>query len=467
MLRKLSLIFSFYVPRNLKDDPFVYRKALVLTYLHLFLLIIAAVLWAITNISGVNNIPHIGIGVSIGLILFYIYNRFGNLVVSGNLIALLWFCILAPTVPNTGGLHSDNLLWLVVSPLIPLLFANKLSGFIWLSIQLGFIYYLYVTTDEAALSALLLNTAKVYFLISYTSLFIVIFFVVVIFEFGQGLIIQLLHSQKELLEDQKAEIAEKNAALQRIEEKMKHTNAELENFAFAASHDLKEPLRMIGMYTQLLKRRMNTQIDPVNEEFMGYITDGVSRMQHLLDDLLQYSRLGRDHTDIKEVDINSILFVVIHNLMPVMNETKAEIITQDLPKIMASSTAMIQLFQNLIANAIKFRKKDSVPQISIKVKENTEGYLFSIKDNGIGIKKEYTNRVFNIFERLNTRQDYEGSGIGLATCKKIVENMSGRIWVRSIEGEGSTFYILFPKPKEGVTKQIIKSSAILEAKAFV
>ncbi|NJN33686.1 MAG: GHKL domain-containing protein [Saprospiraceae bacterium] len=223
---------------------------------------------------------------------------------------------------------------------------------------------------------------------------------------------------------------------------------------------------MIGMYTQLLKKRMNTQLEPTNQEFMGYITEGVSRMQHLLDDLLHYSRLGKDHADIKEVDLNNIIFVVIHNLMPVMNETKAEITTQNLPKIMASSTAMIQVFQNLVANAIKFRKKDSVPQIIIKFKENTEGYLFSIKDNGIGIKKEYAQRVFNIFERLNARQDYEGSGIGLATCKKIVENMSGRIWVRSIEGEGSTFYILFPKPKVGHRKPTKISNTKLLVDAF-
>ena len=254
-----------------------------------------------------------------------------------------------------------------------------------------------------------------------------------------------LKKQKELFEAQKEEILKKNSDLKSIEEKLTYSNVELENFAYAASHDLKEPLRMIGMYTQLTQRKLAGKLDESTTEFMFYITDGVRRMQNLLEDLLQYSRLGKKDDGVKVIDLNNILYLVIHNIMATLKETKACIISEPLPLTMASNSEMVQLFQNLIINSIKFRRKDVQAEIFISSKEIDNFYQFSFKDNGIGIKEEYKEKVFNIFERLHSKSEYEGSGIGLATVKKIVKNAGGQIWLESNEGVGTTFYFMLPK----------------------
>ena len=270
----------------------------------------------------------------------------------------------------------------------------------------------------------------------------------------------MLNEKKILLEQQKLQISQKNDELELAHSELKlknielevtqakliYTNGELENFASAASHDLKEPLRMIGMYTGLSKKRMLTLQDKPTVEYMGYVTDGVDRMQRLLDDLLQYSRTGKKQEDNKEIDLNAVLFVVISNLVATMKDTHATIVINELPTIEGSTTEMIQLFQNLIANSIKFRKADVIPEIKITATDEGDNYLISLDDNGIGIKKEFHDRVFAIFERLHSRSEFEGSGIGLATCKKIVAGAGGKIWLDSTEGVGTTFYFTFPKP---------------------
>jgi light-regulated signal transduction histidine kinase (bacteriophytochrome) len=289
--------------------------------------------------------------------------------------------------------------------------------------------------------------ANSYYAFSYVFLFIAIFFIVNIFEAGQQLVIKQLSEQKRQLELQKQAIEEQALALRKIDAQLRATNAELENFAYAASHDLKEPLRMIGSYTQLVRRRMQPHLQGDTLEFMGYVTDGINRMQRLLDDLLNYSRLGREKHPERNIDLNNILFIVLHNMMVNMRETNAAIMASDLPKIVGSTTEMTQLFQNLIANSIKFRKKDAIetPLVEVYSEENDQETLLIFRDNGIGIAMEYHERVFNIFQRLHARGEYEGSGIGLATCKKIVQNLGGRIWLESEEGKGTTFYIAIPK----------------------
>ncbi len=444
-MKKLDLYVEHYIlPNNLQNDPYLYRKAKVLAYINLFLTLLS-VIFSIASVTimpenkDVMTLP----GVLLGLILLVIFKKRGSLILSGNLLATSYTLIVAPAVPLTGGLFSDNLLWLIVTPLIALLFANKRSGLVWLFALIVFTLILYLNEGNTANTIFFNN--KFYYLLSFSFLFLAIFCTVMIFENGQLLIIKMLHDQNNILEQQKHEINRKNKALEAVEEKLKETNSELENFAFAASHDLKEPLRMIGMYTQLTKKRLKGNLDPSAIEFMGYVTDGVSRMQILLDDLLLYSRLGKKEGDIKEVDLNNVLFVVIHNLMATMKDTEASIVANNLPIIKGSSTEMIQLFQNLIANSIKFRKKEVCPEIKVLLEEHDDAYQLCFEDNGIGIKKEYHEKVFNIFERLHTRNDYEGSGIGLATVKKIVHNAGGRIWLSSTEGVGTSFYFTIPK----------------------
>jgi signal transduction histidine kinase len=432
------------------------RKAKVLTYIHLliFFLIVITTLTTILFTPSNDAMPLLGAAAAI-VVLMYIFKKYGNLVVSGNLLAFSWVLVMAPIVPITGGLYSDNLLWLMVAPLIALLFANRFSGLFWMMVLEAFLYHIYKTEPvgiQARVETLRQFDHQYYF-ISYTLLTTVVFAVVTIFETGQKLIIHMLSEQKAILEQQKEELerqkqemARQAEELSKFEEKLLASNQELENFAYAASHDLKEPLRMIGMYTQLLKRRLRGKLDNNTEEFMFYITDGVSRMQRLLDDLLAYSRLNKqDQGDVKEVDLNDTVFIVVHNLTMSMKETNAAVLLNQLPALKASGTEMTQLFQNLIANSIKFRKKEETPIIQIMHAETSNQHTFMVIDNGIGIKKEYQERVFNLFERLHSRSEYEGSGIGLATCKKIINKLGGRIWATSTENVGTTFHFTIPK----------------------
>jgi signal transduction histidine kinase len=436
------------IPDSLKSDTYAYRKAKVLTYVHLTLVFLGSILWSMQqNILKDDPVP-LWICVFWGISLIVLFKKIANFVVAGNLIAAALATPIALFVPETGGLHSDNLLWLIISPLVALLFGNRKSGVVWLVLLLIFTTYLWQHDAEFQHTKLSPTVGNAdYYFISYFFLFAAIFFIVMIFESGQLLIIKMLQEQKAILKSQSEQINKKNRELQVIENRLNESMRELENFAFAASHDLKEPLRMIGMYTQLLKKRIGGQLEGSNAEFMGYVTDGVGRMQVLLDDLLKYSRLGKEEQDVRNVDLNNTLFIVVHNLTAAMKETDAAIIVTPLPTVLASSVEMTQLFQNLIANAVKFRRKDASPMIEIRVTDLSQTeYHFMVADNGIGIPEQHRDRVFNIFERLNSRTDYEGSGIGLATCKKIVQNAGGDIWLESTEGVGTTFFFTLPKP---------------------
>ena len=445
-MQKLTLLYRFFIPIELKDDPFVYRKAKVLTNVILFSISVGIVLQILAAIFVQSNPVPIYPAILACLFLLFLFKKTANIVLVSNLLSLFWALPLMSVIPETNGLYSDNLLWLFLAPLIVLLFANRRYGFMWLCVLLAYTYYLYLFHSQKNIAPFASASEPEYYLISYAFLFIAIFFVVVIFETGQLLTIRLLTQQKAILEEQAREIAHKNAELLAIEEQLRETNQDLENFAFAASHDLKEPLRMIGMYTQLTKKRLDSKLDDSSREFMGYVTDGVGRMQNLLDALLEYSRLGKNKNELKEIDLNDTLFMVIHNLMPRMNETNAAVITNPLPIVKATSFEMIQLFQNLIANSIKFRRAGIPPNIEIKVNETVTGdFIFTVADNGIGIPESHQERVFKIFERLHSRTDYEGSGIGLATCKKIIQSSGGKIWLESTEGVGTTFYFTLPK----------------------
>lgn len=436
-------IEKWFLSEKIMEDPILLRKGKVLTYIHFTLITIG---FAAYLFSQENQVIPLLPAIFCVLIFLAGFRIFGNLVMSGNLLSLLFFVILAPVVPQTGGLFSDNLLWLIFAPLIALLFANKISGGIWLGIISVFTFYIYYTSDITGLHQMAHFKNAFYYFQSYFFFFLTIYVIVRIFETGQSLIIKMLNEQKVLLEVQKAEISSKNDELEAAQIELKIKNGELENFAFAAAHDLKEPLRMIGMYTKLSQKRMNGHMDKATEEYYSYITGGVDRMQKLLEDLLQYSRMGKSKDDIKRVDLNNIIFVVIHNLLATMKDTEASITINQLPVVDATNVEMIQLFQNLIANSIKFRKPTTIPEIQINAAEEGESYVISLKDNGIGIKKEFQERVFAIFERAHARHEYEGSGIGLATCKKIVEGTGGKIWLNSTEGEGTTFFFTFPKP---------------------
>jgi light-regulated signal transduction histidine kinase (bacteriophytochrome) len=227
-------------------------------------------------------------------------------------------------------------------------------------------------------------------------------------------------------------------------QELEQSNAELEQFAYVASHDLQEPLRMVASFTQLLGKRYRGKLDQDADEFIGYAVDGANRMQHLINDLLAYSRVGTRGKTLVPTDCNMVFKQARDNLAKAVEETSTVIYQDPLPVVLGDEVQLLQVFQNLIANAIKFRGIDP-PRIQVTADRQGPEWVFAIRDNGIGIAPEHQERIFSVFQRLHHRAEYPGTGIGLAICKKIVERHGGRIWVKSQPGKGSTFYFSIPE----------------------
>jgi len=231
--------------------------------------------------------------------------------------------------------------------------------------------------------------------------------------------------------------------LKRKVDELARSNAELEQFAYVASHDLQEPLRMVATYTQLLAERYRGRLDENADKFIGYACEGSLRMQTLIRDLLAFSRVGRNCAACERVDCDAVMAEVLLSLGPAIQESGAVVTHTALPVVWADRSQMMQVFQNLIGNAIKFRGKEP-PAISVQVEKAGQQWLFSVSDNGIGIAPEYAEDIFVVFQRLHTRTEYPGNGIGLAICKKIIEHYGGKIWVEAQAGHGSIFKFTMP-----------------------
>jgi len=238
-----------------------------------------------------------------------------------------------------------------------------------------------------------------------------------------------------------------NEQLHQKTEDLIRSNKELEQFAYVASHDLQEPLRMVSCYVQLLSQRYKDRLDQDANEFIDFAVDGATRMYQLINDLLAYSRVGTRGNPLELVDCEEVLHKSITNLKVAVEESRAEVTHDPLPKTVADFSQLEQLFQNLISNGIKFHGEES-PRVHISARPNGDYWVFSVRDNGIGIAPEYKERIFVIFQRLHVQDKYPGTGIGLAICKKIVERHGGRIWFKSEPEKGVTFY--FTLPKEGI-----------------
>ncbi len=236
---------------------------------------------------------------------------------------------------------------------------------------------------------------------------------------------------------------EAEKALQESFLEVKRSNADLEQFAYITSHDLREPLRMITSFLQLLERRYQDRLDSDANEFIGYAVNGAKRLDKMIQDILVYSKITNKERNFVSVNLNNVLEQTYLNLKASINENDAEITNDHLPTLMVDEQLMVQLFQNLISNAIKYRGEQS-PKIYISAKREDKQWLFCIKDNGIGISEKHLDKIFIIFQRLHTHQEYEGTGIGLSIAQKIVHQHNGNIWVESEIGTGTTFYFTIP-----------------------
>lgn len=243
---------------------------------------------------------------------------------------------------------------------------------------------------------------------------------------------RLFEQAQTALEDQRKSLKE-----------LSRSNAELAQFASIASHDLKEPLRMVSLYVQLLQKRYGGKLDGDADSYIQFAVEGAERMRKLIDAVLVYSRVGQEQLDLTDVDLRALVEEVIKDMAAAIAESGVKVTVGELPPLRVEKVQLRQLFQNLISNAIKFRAVEN-PTIGVNARRDGDDWVFSVADNGIGINPEYNEKVFQIFQRLHRRTDYAGEGIGLAICKKIVERHGGRIWLESELGKGATFYFALP-----------------------
>lgn len=257
---------------------------------------------------------------------------------------------------------------------------------------------------------------------------------------------QVEELRRQLAESREAlEASHKRAeeAIRRSTEELARSNADLQEFAFAASHDLQEPLRTVGGFVQLLQQKYGNRLDAEAQTFIQYAVDGVQRMEALIRDLLAYSRVNTHAKEPTSTDTGMAISAALGNLHARIVETAADISCGELPTVHADASQLAQLFQNLLGNSLKFRG-EAPPKIEVTARRDGEFWQFSIRDNGIGIEPQFHKTIFEAFRSLHTRKKYPGTGIGLATCKKIVERHGGRIWVESELGEGATFHFTLP-----------------------
>ena len=231
---------------------------------------------------------------------------------------------------------------------------------------------------------------------------------------------------------------------------LERSNAELQQFAYIASHDLREPLRMITSFLQLLERRYKDQLDKDANEFIEYAVDGAKRLDEMIKDILEYSRVTREKLEFKQVNVEKVLEETLTTLKVLIDENEAIITNDSLPTIYADEKLMIQLLQNIIGNGIKYHSQET-PKIHVSTKIEGDHYIFSVKDNGIGISPKHLKKIFTIFKRLHTQNEYEGTGIGLAITEKIVQQFNGKIWAESELGKGTTFFFTIPIKTEEYT----------------
>lgn len=239
--------------------------------------------------------------------------------------------------------------------------------------------------------------------------------------------------------------------LERSIAELARSNSDLQQFAYVASHDLQEPLRMVASYTQLLAKRYKGQLDEDADEFIAYAVNGANRMQALIQDLLAFSRVDRQGQQFERTSVETLLSYALENLKGAIEDSRAAVTHDPLPDVVADERQLLHVLQNLLSNAIKFRGSEP-PRIHLSAERRGEEWLFSVRDNGIGIDPQYGERIFVIFQRLHTNAEYPGTGIGLSLCKKIVERHGGRIWMESEPGHGATFFFTLPAAGPAVLK---------------
>lgn len=444
----LAKCINYMMPDRLFcEKEFYKRKAQTLASLHLVFIFYALVHVVLSNVVSEPPLVPTFLPFTLSIILAVVLKKIGNLKLSGNLLCLVYFAMLAVATQFSGGIYSDDIIWLGVTPVFAFLFVSKRMGFYWYLAFAACVIYFYnldINTDipfrETANSF-----SSSYLSISWLLLFMVLSSIVYICSTSESVLIDSLLKNEQKLIAQREELRMQTENLKQKEQQLLKLNDSLEHYAYAISHDLKEPLRTVKSYTQLLNRSLGNDLNENNEIYMNFILSGTDRMGHLLDDLLEFSRISEVNQVFVPVNLNDVILLVVNNLNRIVQETHTSIEVEDnLPLVNGTQSLLVIVMQNLISNAIKFRHVERNPIVKVYHRQEKDCVVICVEDNGIGIAKDYKEKVFEIFNRLHTREKYDGSGIGLTTCGKIITSLGGKICLESELGKGTTVVFSIP-----------------------
>ncbi len=443
-------ILDILVPEKLKKNPADFRKAKIL-------MSFLVVLWLILTLSYIlcivlvidTDMPFGWSTLLLALVSFLIYMT-GSLKYGGHGLAFLLMFVLGGLSTQSGGIYSMDLAYCIMSPLIAFLLAGKRAGLFWTAVLI--LFYIVYFTLETTYGISFLEGAKVgepnYFLIVGILTTTSICGIIWVYETEKNKYEDELHDAKENLTELnhslEQKVKERTISLEKSNLELTRSNEDLEQFAYVASHDLQEPLRMVGNFVQLLEEEYNDKLDDEGKEYIGYAVNGVTRMSVLIEELLQYSRLGKKNHSYEKVDLDKIVNEKLTDLSMIIDQKNAIINKPVLPSIICVPGQIGIIFYNLINNALKFNESIQ-PKIDIDFKEEKKYWNFSISDNGIGIAPEYQKQIFELFKRLHRKEEYSGTGIGLSICKKIINYHKGEIGLDSTVGKGTTFHFTISK----------------------
>lgn len=374
------------------------------------------------------------------------FHRKANL--SFYILVVLLYAVLHVVSYGQGGIRNSGIFYFSAIILIAYMLLGSRGGKVMAIISLLHVIYFYLISTYTSWTDYSL-IGKDPYLIDIDFLITGIFSILTLaaqanyIEKSNTAVINEFHSKNGELADKNMQLLASQELLSIKNKEYERKNRELEQFAYVASHDLQEPLRTTTSFVKLLENDYSEKLDEKGKKYLRFITQSSVRMGVLIKDLLDYSRIG-DKKELQEVDCNKILQETLEDLTVAINETNARISMEILPIVSGYRTELKQLFQNLVANAVKFSKANVEPEIHIAAKRIKNYWEFTFSDNGIGLEMEHSERIFIIFQRLHTRAEYQGSGIGLSHCKKIVELHNGQIWVQSVPGEGSKFHFTIP-----------------------